>query len=172
MQKSMNKIKVNPNKEIASMARDAIEKNRGYCPCKTQHSTDTKCMCKEFKEFYINGGVGVCECGLYIAYSTHPIVCLCGSTKFKDEFYKVARDLTLKGKIVVMPFVFGHSGDECTEEQKKELDALHFSKIDMADSVFVINVNGYIGESTQREIEYAQLIGKPIEYLENKGENE
>ena len=166
----MNKIKGNPNKEVLNIAREALNKNNGYCPCKTIKNDDTKCMCKEFKEFYLNGGVGVCECGMYVSYAIHPVVCLCGSTRFKDKFFEVARDLTLQGKIVLMPLVFGHAGDNITDEEKENLDKLQFGKINMADSIFIINVDGYIGESTQKEIEYAQLIGKPIEYLEEEKE--
>jgi hypothetical protein len=47
-----------------------------------------------------------------------------------------------------------------------KLDELHLRKIDLADSVYVLNVGGYIGSSTQKEIEYAQSKDKPIEYLE------
>jgi len=164
----MNKIQLNPNKDMVIIARHALEENNGYCPCKTVKNEDTKCMCKEFKEFYINGGVGICECGLYQSYATYPTICLCGSTRFKDKFFEIARDLTLQGYIVLMPLVFGHSGDKITDEEKASLDKLQFGKINNADSIFIVNVDGYIGESTQREIEYAQMIGKPIKYLEKK----
>ena len=48
------------------------------------------------------------------------------------------------------------------------LKDMHKRKIDMADEIFVINVNGYIGESTKSEIEYAKSLGKMVNYLENK----
>lgn len=93
------------------------------------------------------------------------IICLCGSTRFKEKFFEVMRELTLEGKIVVMPGVFGHAeGDKVGEEQKKKLDELHFRKIELSDSLYVIDVNGYIGESTSREIEYARAKGKFIRY--------
>jgi dienelactone hydrolase len=95
-----------------------------------------------------------------------PIVVLCGSTRFRDEFAAVNRDLTNSGAIVVAPGVFGHSGDPFTEEEKTRLDDLHKRKIDLADEVFVVNVNGYVGDSTRSEIEYAEKAGKPIAYLE------
>ena len=44
---------------------------------------------------------------------------------------------------------------------------MHKRKIDMADEIFVINVNGYIGESTKSEIEYTKKHGKKVNYLEN-----
>lgn len=99
----------------------------------------------------------------------YEIVTLCGSTKFKDEFIEIQKELTLLGKIVISVGLFGHSGDnEVWEEGTKEmLDDMHKRKIDMADSVFVINKNGYIGESTESEIEYAVNQGKQVHYLEN-----
>lgn len=103
------------------------------------------------------------------------VITLCGSTRFKDEFMRVQKELTLKGNIVISVGLFGHSGDfevwenmdEGTRTKTKEmLDDMHKRKIDMADSIFVINVGGYIGESTKSEIEYAKSCGKEVEYLE------
>ncbi len=94
------------------------------------------------------------------------IITLCGSTKFKDEFIRIQKDLTLDGNIVISVGCFGHSGDVLTEEQKMMLDDMHKRKIDMADSIYVINVNGYIGNSTKSEIEYATQTGKTVNYLE------
>lgn len=57
--------------------------------------------------------------------------------------------------------------DEGTLTKTKEmLDDMHKRNIDMADSIYVINVGGYIGESTRSEIEYVQNHGKKISYLE------
>lgn len=96
-----------------------------------------------------------------------PIVCLCGSTRFRDEFTRANRNLTLAGAIVVAPGVFAHSGDELTDEDKVLLDVLHWRKIDLADSVVIVtDATGYIGDSTRAEIEYATKLGKPISYLE------
>jgi hypothetical protein len=99
------------------------------------------------------------------------IVCLCGSTRFREEFARVNRELTRQGFIVVAPGVFGHSGDPFTEEDKARLDELHKRKIDLADEVFVVNPpmagwpGGYFGESTRGEIEYATAQGKTVRYL-------
>jgi hypothetical protein len=92
------------------------------------------------------------------------IVCICGSTRFRDEIAAANRDLTLAGRIVLAPGCFGHSGDPMTDEQKVALDQLHFRKIDLAAEVHVVNPGGYIGESTRREIEYATAAGKHITY--------
>lgn len=93
------------------------------------------------------------------------VVTICGSTRFRAEMTAANRDLTLAGCIVLAPGVFGHDGDEITEQQKVDLDRLHFQKIDMADAVFVVNPGGYIGESTRREIVYARRQGKRITAL-------
>lgn len=94
------------------------------------------------------------------------IVTLCGSTRFKKDFERVNRELTLAGDIILSPGVFGHAGDTFTEDQKEMLDELHKQKIDMSDAIFVINKGGYIGDSTRSEIEYAKKTGKLITYLE------
>jgi hypothetical protein len=98
----------------------------------------------------------------------YKVVTLCGSTRFKDEFYRVQKDLTLQGYIVISVGLFGHSGDDevWTEGTKEMLDDMHKRKIDMADEIFVISVNGYIGNSTKSEIEYAKTHCKLITYLE------
>ena len=106
----------------------------------------------------------------------YKVVTLCGSTRFKEQFMDAQKELTLKGYIVISVGLFGHSGDsevwenmdEGTLTKTKEmLDDMHKRKIDMADEIFVINVDGYIGESTKSEIEYAKRNGKKVNYLEN-----
>ena len=106
----------------------------------------------------------------------YKIITLCGSTRFKDEFLKAEKNLTLKGNIVLSVGLFGHSGDDEVWENmaegtltktKEMLDDMHKRKIDMSDEIFVINVNGYIGESTKSEIEYAIKHEKKVNYLEN-----
>ncbi len=99
----------------------------------------------------------------------YEVVTLCGSTRFKEEFMKAQKELTLEGKIVISVGLFGHSGDkEVWDDNIKDmLDDMHKRKIDMADSIFVINKDRYIGKSTRSEIEYAEKTGKPVRYLEN-----
>ena len=97
------------------------------------------------------------------------IVCLCGSTKFKEEFEKVNRDLTIAGYIVLAPGVFGHSDDiQLDEVTKQQLDELHKRKIDMADEVYFIDVKGYMGESTKSEFEYAKANHKLLNFIVNR----
>lgn len=105
----------------------------------------------------------------------YPVVTLCGSTKFKEEFIRIQKQLTLDGYIVISVGLFGHSGDDevwegmaedILTETKFMLDDMHKSKIDMAERIYVINPNGYIGESTWSEICYARMTGKDIDSLE------
>ncbi|MEV4348430.1 hypothetical protein AB0J83_28585 [Actinoplanes sp. NPDC049596] len=94
------------------------------------------------------------------------IVCICGSARFADEMSAANRALTLAGAIVVAPGVFPspEDGEPLTDEQKSALGALHLRKIDLADRVLVVNPDGYIGESTSREIAYAEATGKPVSF--------
>ena len=100
------------------------------------------------------------------------VITLCGSTRFKDEFISEQVRLTLEGNVVISVGLFGHTDfpdydwERDTSELKRMLDDMHFQKIRMADGIHVINVGGYIGESTQRELEYARDLGKTITYLE------
>ena len=96
-------------------------------------------------------------------------VTLCGSTRFKEQFLEAQKRLTLEGYIVISVGLFGHSGDDDVWKPgvKEMLDDMHKRKIDMADEIYVINVGGYIGESTKSEIAYAEKTGKVINYLEN-----
>ena len=98
----------------------------------------------------------------------YKVVTLCGSTKFKEDFIKEQKRLTLEGCIVISVGLFGHSGDDevFTDGVKEMLDDMHKRKIDMSDGIYVLNVGGYIGSSTRSEIEYALAHGKTVSYLE------
>lgn len=96
----------------------------------------------------------------------YKVITLCGSTRFKEDFERVNRELTLAGNIVLSVGCFGHAGDVFTEEQKVMLDDIHKRKIDMSDAIYVINKNGYIGSSTKSEIIYAGVTGKEIILME------
>lgn len=105
----------------------------------------------------------------------YKVITLCGSTRFKDAFLEAQKQLTLDGNIVISVGLFGHSGDnevwegmdeDTLTKTKLMLDDMHKRKIDMSDEIYVINVGGYIGDSTRSEIEYAKRIRKDIQYLE------
>lgn len=97
------------------------------------------------------------------------VVCLCGSTRFADAFKEQYRKESLAGKIVLSVGVMVHAGDEPVSgegPEKERLDELHKRKIDIADEILVLNVGGYIGDSTRGEIEYAHAKGRKIRWLE------
>lgn len=95
------------------------------------------------------------------------IICLCGSTRFVQTWIDEYQRLSDEGNTVLtvarMPPRPNLQHDE--PELKARLDTLHLRKIDLADEVFVLDVGGYIGASTKREIEYAIEHGKPVWYL-------
>ncbi|MBQ8047409.1 MAG: hypothetical protein IJ196_05745 [Prevotella sp.] len=85
---------------------------------------------------------------------------------------EVQKRLTLEGNIVISVGLFGHSGDNDVWKPgvKDMLDEMHLRKIDLADEIYVVNVNGYIGESTRREIAYATRCGKKVNYFQEPSE--
>ena len=104
------------------------------------------------------------------------IVCLCGSTRFWRTFQKASLQETLKGNIVLSIGAASGTGDEHFgnlprdeyDNIKTMLDELHLRKIDLADEVLILNVDGYIGESTGRELEYAIKLGRPVRYWDGE----
>ena len=100
------------------------------------------------------------------------IVCLCGSTRYWEAFRDVGLDLTMAGIIVLSigiaapdSMVLAHPETEAGKAQKSMLDQLHKRKIDLADEILVLNMEGYIGDSTRSEIKHAEFRGKPIKWL-------
>lgn len=96
------------------------------------------------------------------------IVCLCGSTRFSEAFRVAALSETLAMRIVLTIGDMMQSDDDMglTRDDKRRLDELHLRKIDLADEILVLNVGGYVGESTAREIAYARQQHKAIRFLE------
>jgi len=101
------------------------------------------------------------------------VITICGSTRFKEEMFEAAKKLTLDDHIVLMPTIFEHAdNEELTTEQKIRLDNLHKQKIDMSDAIFVVNKDGYIGESTFGEIDWAARHKKELYFLVNPNPEE
>ena len=95
------------------------------------------------------------------------IITICGSTKFKDEYEQISKDLALEGHTVLSVNMYSHADNiELTAEQKIRLDNEHKQKIMISDAIFVINKDQYIGESTYSEIDWAQRLKKEIYFLE------
>lgn len=106
----------------------------------------------------------------------YKVITLCGSTRFKEQFMEAQKRLTLAGYIVISVGLFGHAGDQevwdgmdegTLSKTKEMLDDMHKRKIDMADEIYVINVGGYIGDSTRSEIQYAEAHGKAVRYYQD-----
>lgn len=95
------------------------------------------------------------------------VVTLCGSVKFYDKMQEINEKLALENEYVVIGLTPRVTNRNFTEYDKELLGKLHRAKIDLSDAIFVVNVDGYIGESTRGEIEYAKQIGKEIMYLES-----
>lgn len=99
-------------------------------------------------------------------------VVLCGSTRFAQAFHEANLRETLAGRMVLSIGCDTKSdadlllAGEITEADKERLDVLHLFKIDRADEVLVLNVGGYLGNSTRREIAYARACGKLLRWLE------
>lgn len=102
------------------------------------------------------------------------VVCLCGSTRFSQAFQEANLRETLAGRIVLTigcdmrsdAELFARMTEDERAKVKRDLDELHKRKIDLADQVLILNVGGYIGESTRSELEYATARGKRVRYLE------
>jgi hypothetical protein len=110
------------------------------------------------------------------------VVCFSGSTRFVDVMAVKMWEMERDGDVVTLgchllpdwywssdgPDVVPVQADHQAEAEgvADHMDKIHLRKIDMADELFVINVDGYIGDATRREIEYAKSLGKPVRYLE------
>lgn len=94
------------------------------------------------------------------------IICMCGSLKYTQKLMEETERLTLEGYNVISVIYETRNKDSYTEEEIKLFTELHYQKIDLADAIFVCNVDGYIGNGTKNDIEYALSKGKEIIYLE------
>lgn len=109
------------------------------------------------------------DIGFQVPRDFPEIVCLCGSTRFKQAFIAANFRETMAGRIVLSVGWFGHADGKIytpTADRKAMLDELHKRKIDLADRVLILNVGGYIGYSTRNELQYARQKGKRIVFLE------
>lgn len=95
------------------------------------------------------------------------IICMCGSLKYTSILMTETERLTLLGYNVISVIYETKSPNEYTENDIEKFVKLHFEKIDLADAIYVVNVNGYIGSGTKRDIDYARSKGKEILYMEN-----
>ena len=99
------------------------------------------------------------------------IVTLCGSLKFQKEMMTVAEKMALEGYCVLRPVFPVSENMERTKEQLINLKEAHFKRIELSDAILVVNINNYIGDSTNLEIDYAKKLGKKIIYYTDLIEN-
>lgn len=95
------------------------------------------------------------------------VVTICGSMRFFKQMQKIATELELKNGWCVIQCVYDLESQNPTKQQMNNIVNAHFKKIDISDAIFVVNVDGYIGESTKNEIQYAKSKNKGILYLED-----
>lgn len=164
MQRQEYVISPNPDFMYRKKIEEEIKTNDGYCISTFRRSEDTKCICKEFRE---QNHSGWCKCGQYYKILKIPKVCLCGSARFKDDFFEVAHKLTLDGYNVSIPILYSKDEiDKLSKKEKEYLNEVHKAKIADADLIYIINKDGYIGNTVREEINWATQLGKKIKYME------
>ena len=94
------------------------------------------------------------------------VVTICGSMKFAKEMQDVARTLESKNGHCVIQCVYNNNNVKESEQELKNIVDAHWKKIEISDAIFVVNKGGYIGSSTQKEIDFAKSLGKEVIYLE------
>jgi len=94
------------------------------------------------------------------------VVTICGSMKFAKEMQNIARTLESKNGYCVIQCVYNNNNIKESEQELKNIVDAHWKKIKISDAIFVVNKGGYIGSSTQKEIDFAKSLGKEIMYLE------
>ena len=94
------------------------------------------------------------------------VVTICGSMRFKEKMMQIAEELELKKGYVVIQCVYGNNYNNYNKLDIEKIGRIHFKKIEISDAIYVVNVNGYVGEATKKEIEYAKSLKKEILSLE------
>lgn len=99
------------------------------------------------------------------------VVTLCGSLKFQKEMMTVAEKMELEGYCILTPVYSVSEKIDITKKQLINLKEAHFKRIELSDAILVVNINNYIGDSTNLEIDYAKKLGKKIIYYTDLIEN-
>lgn len=93
------------------------------------------------------------------------VITVCGSYKFRKEMNDITEKMALKGNCMLTPIdLTKHNKEAYTKEECLTLGKMHKDKIKLSDAILVVNVDGYIGNSTKSEIEYAKSLNKEIIY--------
>lgn len=91
---------------------------------------------------------------------------ICGSMKFTKQMKEIAK--RLEKDFTILQCVYVDDISKLTKESILKLQEDHYNKIDMSDGIYVVNIDGYIGESVKKEIEYAKNNNKEIIYFHNE----
>lgn len=102
------------------------------------------------------------------------VIAVCGSLRFYKEMMEITEKLELQGNCMLVPIYNPSkpSKDDFTKEEALILDKMHKERIKLADAVLIVNIDGYIGSSTKKEIEFAKSLNKEIIYYKNEKELE
>lgn len=95
------------------------------------------------------------------------VVTICGSMRFANEMKKIALLLEKTHNMSVLQCVYNEEEIKLSDEEIKKLNEAHYRKIQIADAIYVVNLNGYIGEQVRREIAFAEKIGKKVIFHSN-----
>ena len=93
---------------------------------------------------------------------------ICGSMKFAEDMKKIAYDLEISKGYNILQCVYCEDNIVPTEDEFLKLEDAHYRKIDLSDGIYVVNMDGYIGTSVKKEIEYAERHGKEVLYHYNQ----
>ena len=99
------------------------------------------------------------------------VVTLCGSMRYQNEMIKIARNLEVTFGYCVLQCVYDFAGKNDTQKERDKIIRAHYKKIDLCDFIYVVNIDGFISESTQKEINYAIKKGKEVYYHEDREDN-
>ena len=91
------------------------------------------------------------------------IITICGSFKYKDDMKRISEKLCIEGNCVLSP-LYPIDDKKYSDDDKIILGKMHLERIRVSDSILVLNIDNYIGESTKKEIEFAKSLGKEIVY--------
>lgn len=94
------------------------------------------------------------------------VVTICGSMKFEDEMIKVATDLEIKYGWCVLQCVYNFNNISLSKNDMDKIKKAHYKRISISDAIYVLNINGYIGQAVTDEIIFAKKLNKQIIYHE------
>lgn len=89
-------------------------------------------------------------------------VTMCGSMKFEKEMQRIAYLLETKHAFNVLQCVYNMDNLDISEQERAALANAHIRKIELSDAIYVMDIQGYVGSQTLKEIEFAKSKGKEV----------